>query len=142
MGGVQCLPIPGSRRLSHALENISASKLELTSEDMQLLEDIGAMVAGERERIISSDCTGGKHREEHVVRVLMPFLVKPAPTQVPSIGLYHNNLWRWDMSYSKRARRMTRITQCRMFRLIIETKRRYKTKGRNGSGKEIFKVMK
>jgi len=47
--GVQCLPIPGSRRLSHALENISASKLELTSEDMQLLEDIGAMVAGERE---------------------------------------------------------------------------------------------
>ena len=47
--GVQCLPIPGTKTLSHALDNIASAQITLASEDMALLEEIGAMVVGERE---------------------------------------------------------------------------------------------
>ena len=34
---------------SHALDNIASAQITLASEDMALLEEIGAMVVGERE---------------------------------------------------------------------------------------------
>ena len=48
--GVACLPIPGTRTLSHAVENIkSASNVLLSAQDMQMLEEIAEMAAGARE---------------------------------------------------------------------------------------------
>mmetsp|Transcript_33853 Transcript_33853/g.79133 ORF Transcript_33853/g.79133 Transcript_33853/m.79133 type:complete len:345 (-) Transcript_33853:116-1150(-) len=47
--GVSCLPIPGTANLHHALDNIASMKVTLTPEDMKLLEDIAADVAGARE---------------------------------------------------------------------------------------------
>jgi len=47
--GVQCLPIPGTANLAHALDNIAGIKVSLTPQDMQLLEGVAALTAGARE---------------------------------------------------------------------------------------------
>jgi aryl-alcohol dehydrogenase-like predicted oxidoreductase len=47
--GVQLLPIPGTKTLSHALENIASAKIELAPDDMALLEEIAVLSAGARE---------------------------------------------------------------------------------------------
>jgi aryl-alcohol dehydrogenase-like predicted oxidoreductase len=47
--GVDCLPIPGTKTLSHGLDNIASVAITLAPADMQLLEDIAEMTAGARE---------------------------------------------------------------------------------------------
>ena len=47
--GVSLLPIPGTKTLSHALENIASAKIELAPADMALLEEIADLSAGARE---------------------------------------------------------------------------------------------
>ena len=47
--GVACLPIPGTKTLSHALENIASVRVDLTETEMRLLESIAEMSAGARE---------------------------------------------------------------------------------------------
>lgn len=47
--GVQCLPIPGTKNLAHALDNISTVQLTLSPEEMALLEQIATMTTGARE---------------------------------------------------------------------------------------------
>ena len=46
---VSVLPIPGTATLSHALDNLSSSKITLNQEDMKLLENIAEMKSGNRE---------------------------------------------------------------------------------------------
>ena len=47
--GVQLLPIPGTKTLSHAQENIASATIELAAEDMALLEEIADLKSGNRE---------------------------------------------------------------------------------------------
>ena len=47
--GIPTLPIPGTKTLSHALDNIASAQVELAREDMTLLEDIAKLSSGERE---------------------------------------------------------------------------------------------
>lgn len=47
--GVQCLPIPGTKTLSHALENIASAELVLTQEEVALMERAAELSAGQRE---------------------------------------------------------------------------------------------
>jgi len=47
--GIQCLPIPGTKTLSHALDNIASTRIQLAAEDMVLLEQIAALTSGHRE---------------------------------------------------------------------------------------------
>jgi len=47
--GIPTLPIPGTRTLSHALDNVAAAKVKLAPKDMTLLEDIALLSSGERE---------------------------------------------------------------------------------------------
>ena len=46
--GVAVIPIPGTTKLKHAKDNIASESISLTAEDMTLLEEIGAAVAGAR----------------------------------------------------------------------------------------------
>ena len=47
--GIPLLPIPGTKTLSHALDNIASAQVKLAPEDMQLLEDIAELSSGARE---------------------------------------------------------------------------------------------
>ncbi len=47
--GIATLPIPGTKTLSHALDNIASAQVKLSAEDMSLLEDIAKLSSGERE---------------------------------------------------------------------------------------------
>eukprot|EP00658_Telonema_sp_P-2_P040231 TRINITY_DN2877_c0_g1_i12.p1 TRINITY_DN2877_c0_g1~~TRINITY_DN2877_c0_g1_i12.p1 ORF type:complete len:696 (-),score=147.53 TRINITY_DN2877_c0_g1_i12:279-2366(-) len=47
--GVECIPIPGTKRLPHALDNMASAQLRLASGDMESLEQIALLVAGARE---------------------------------------------------------------------------------------------
>ena len=47
--GIPTLPIPGTKTLSHALDNIASAQVKLAPEDMALLEDIALLSSGERE---------------------------------------------------------------------------------------------
>lgn len=47
--GVSCMPIPGTNKLPHALDNLASTKVKLAPKDMTLLEDIASMTAGARE---------------------------------------------------------------------------------------------
>lgn len=47
--GISTLPIPGTKTLSHALDNIASAQVKLAPEDMSLLEDIAQLSSGERE---------------------------------------------------------------------------------------------
>jgi aryl-alcohol dehydrogenase-like predicted oxidoreductase len=46
--GLPVIPIPGTRKVSRIEENTAATKVELTEEDLALLEPIAAQVAGDR----------------------------------------------------------------------------------------------
>lgn len=46
---VTCLPIPGTAKLQHALDNIASVQIVLSPNDMTLLEGIAALSAGARE---------------------------------------------------------------------------------------------
>lgn len=46
--GLTVVPIPGTRRRSHLLENAAASRITLTAEEPALLEPIDGQVAGDR----------------------------------------------------------------------------------------------
>jgi aryl-alcohol dehydrogenase-like predicted oxidoreductase len=46
--GLPVIPIPGTRRSARVEENTAATRIELTEEDMTLLEPIAAKVAGDR----------------------------------------------------------------------------------------------
>jgi aryl-alcohol dehydrogenase-like predicted oxidoreductase len=46
--GLPVVPIPGTRKVSRIEENTAATKIELTEEDLALLEPIAARVAGDR----------------------------------------------------------------------------------------------
>mmetsp|Transcript_12715 Transcript_12715/g.46500 ORF Transcript_12715/g.46500 Transcript_12715/m.46500 type:complete len:99 (+) Transcript_12715:1237-1533(+) len=45
---VQVIPIPGTTKLKHALDNVASEKIELSEEEIAKLEAIGAQVAGTR----------------------------------------------------------------------------------------------
>jgi aryl-alcohol dehydrogenase-like predicted oxidoreductase len=46
--GLPVVPIPGTRKVSRIEENTAATRIELTKEDLALLEPIAAQVAGDR----------------------------------------------------------------------------------------------
>jgi aryl-alcohol dehydrogenase-like predicted oxidoreductase len=46
--GVTVLPIPGTTKLAHALDNIAASKVELSDAEVEALGKLGEEVAGDR----------------------------------------------------------------------------------------------
>lgn len=46
---VSVLPIPGTAKLPHALDNLASMKVSLTPDDMKLLEEIARQTAGDRE---------------------------------------------------------------------------------------------
>jgi aryl-alcohol dehydrogenase-like predicted oxidoreductase len=46
--GLPVVPIPGTRKVSRIEENTAATRIELTREDLALLEPIAAQVAGDR----------------------------------------------------------------------------------------------
>jgi diketogulonate reductase-like aldo/keto reductase len=46
--GVNVVPIPGSTKLPHALENLEAVKVKMEKDDSVVLEDLAAQVAGAR----------------------------------------------------------------------------------------------
>ena len=46
---VDVLPIPGTKTLSHALDNIASAQVTLAPEDMELLESIAELSSGNRE---------------------------------------------------------------------------------------------
>ena len=47
--GISTLPIPGTKTLSHALDNIASAKVSLSPSDMTLLEEVALMASGNRE---------------------------------------------------------------------------------------------
>ena len=46
--GVHCLPIPGTKTLSHAKDNLASATICLAAADIVLLEEIAQMSAGEK----------------------------------------------------------------------------------------------
>ncbi|MER5362546.1 aldo/keto reductase [Streptomyces sp. NPDC002785] len=52
--GLTVVPIPGTRRSSRLLENVGATRLTLTAEELALLEPIAGQVAGDRYPDMSS----------------------------------------------------------------------------------------
>uniref|UniRef100_A0A061SAS7 Putative aldo-keto reductase 1-like n=1 Tax=Tetraselmis sp. GSL018 TaxID=582737 RepID=A0A061SAS7_9CHLO len=46
--GVNMIPIPGTTKVKHAMDNIASEKVSLSPEEVAKLEEIGAAVAGER----------------------------------------------------------------------------------------------
>ena len=46
---VDVLPIPGTKTLSHALDNIASAQVTLAPDDMELLESIAELSSGNRE---------------------------------------------------------------------------------------------
>lgn len=52
--GLTVVPIPGTRKRSRLLENVAATRLKLTGEDLALLEPIAGQVAGDRYPDMSS----------------------------------------------------------------------------------------
>jgi diketogulonate reductase-like aldo/keto reductase len=46
--GVTVVPIPGSAKRDHALENLKAAPLDLSKDDMQVLNGLAAQVVGAR----------------------------------------------------------------------------------------------
>lgn len=46
--GLTVVPIPGTRKRSRLLENVAATRLTLTPEELALLEPIAGQVAGDR----------------------------------------------------------------------------------------------
>jgi aryl-alcohol dehydrogenase-like predicted oxidoreductase len=63
--GCRVLPIPGSTKIAHALENISAQNVTLTPEDMSALENLATQVSGARgnEGYLSATYEGQKKVE-------------------------------------------------------------------------------
>ncbi|MFD7429791.1 aldo/keto reductase [Streptomyces sp. NPDC059818] len=55
--GLTVVPIPGTRRSSRLLENLGATRITLTPEDLALLEPIAGQVAGDRYPDMSSTST-------------------------------------------------------------------------------------
>ncbi|MFI7367218.1 aldo/keto reductase [Streptomyces sp. NPDC050149] len=55
--GLAVVPIPGTRRSSRLLENIGATRLTLSAEELALLEPIAGQVAGDRYPDMSSTAT-------------------------------------------------------------------------------------
>ncbi|CAM5268357.1 aldo/keto reductase [Streptomyces californicus] len=48
--GLTVVPIPGTRKRARLLENVAATRLTLTSDELAALEPIAARVAGNRTR--------------------------------------------------------------------------------------------
>ncbi|MFH9614688.1 aldo/keto reductase [Streptomyces pratensis] len=55
--GLTVVPIPGTRKRSRLLENVGATRLTLTGQELELLEPIAAQVAGDRYPDMSSTAT-------------------------------------------------------------------------------------
>lgn len=55
--GLTVVPIPGTRRRSRLLENVGATRLILTPQELELLEPIAGQVAGDRYPDMSSTAT-------------------------------------------------------------------------------------
>lgn len=55
--GLAVVPIPGTRRRSRLLENVGATRLILTPQELELLEPIAGQVAGDRYPDMSSTAT-------------------------------------------------------------------------------------
>ncbi|MEU8626226.1 aldo/keto reductase [Streptomyces sp. NPDC048669] len=55
--GLTVVPIPGTRKSSRLLENLGATRITLTSEELALLEPIAGQVAGDRYPDMSSTST-------------------------------------------------------------------------------------
>ncbi|MFE7395111.1 aldo/keto reductase [Streptomyces sp. NPDC057557] len=53
--GLTVVPIPGTRRSSRLLENVAATRLTLTDQDLALLEPIAGQVAGDRYPVMCSN---------------------------------------------------------------------------------------
>ncbi|MET9589912.1 aldo/keto reductase [Streptomyces sp. NPDC006516] len=55
--GLPVVPIPGTRKRSRLLENLGATRLVLSEQELELLEPIGGQVAGDRYPDMSSTAT-------------------------------------------------------------------------------------
>jgi aryl-alcohol dehydrogenase-like predicted oxidoreductase len=55
--GLTVVPIPGTRKRSRLLENVGATRLTLTGQELELLEPIAGQVAGDRYPDMSSTAT-------------------------------------------------------------------------------------
>ncbi|MEU1214253.1 aldo/keto reductase [Streptomyces sp. NPDC005791] len=55
--GLTVVPIPGTRKRSRLLENLGATRLTLTSQELELLEPIAGQVAGDRYPDMSNTAT-------------------------------------------------------------------------------------
>ncbi|MFJ8856995.1 aldo/keto reductase [Streptomyces sp. NPDC102451] len=55
--GLTVVPIPGTRKRSRLLENVAATRLTLTGQELELLEPIAAQVAGDRYPDMSNTAT-------------------------------------------------------------------------------------